>query len=126
MISSMVLFFRRDNCGAGPAVEAPKGGTEGAGILPVPLLDVAVLLDAIAEDACPAALAAGLMPNKLEDVAGAVVLGVDVVADVADVVGVVVEVLLPTPLNRLGTVAGPEVVGAIVLLFDKPPNKLDG
>jgi hypothetical protein len=100
IISSIVLFFRRDSCGAGPAVDVPSvvevetpkplavdvvAGAAGAVVVPVVVVGGAELA------------AFPTIPKMLDDcvavdVTGAVVAGVEVITPVG----------LPRELNRLG------------------------
>lgn len=119
MISSMVLFFSRDNWGVGPAVEALRDGPPAGWLLAVPVAAVGLLAVAGVEDCAVLKLAAG---NRLGVVAGAVVLGA------ADAV-----VEAPSPLNKefvAGAEVEIEVAGAVVVVVvvvdpPRPANILE-
>jgi hypothetical protein len=123
IISSIVLFFRRDSCGAGPVVDVPSGAQVEA---PSPLADVVtgaaaeVVLGAVA--GAVVLVVFPTLPKRLDVCAGADVTGAEVVGvEVAAPVGLAKE------LNKLGVCIGavvvvePElVVTEVVALVDFP------
>jgi len=115
MISSIVLFFRRDSWGAGPTLDAAKGvETEAPKLLAAAGAVEVVVSFSAAEVAGVVLLGAWVVfgPNKLGAGADAVVAGAEVVADV------VVVLVFPRLANRDGVCVGAEpddVVGVALL-----------
>jgi hypothetical protein len=126
MISSIVLFFRRDSCGAGPTLDAAKGVEMEAPKPPAAAVEVVFSFSA-AEVTGTVSLVACVVfgPNRLGEGADVVIPGAEVVADEVvvldfsrlakrddvwvgaepdDVVGV-------APPKRLGVGAGAVVAG---------------
>ena len=88
IISSMVLFFNRDNCGAGPAVDAPRAVETLEAPLPAPAVAVEVAA-AGTDKVCVVPLVASVVfgANKLGTEADVVVLEADVEAGAVVVLG---------------------------------------
>lgn len=118
MISSKVLFLRRESAGGGPAVEAPSAP---AAFVPAGLVaGAAAVVAAVAPDVVvvlgvvPTAVDLAAPPNRL-------LVGAAVVAGVADEAGAVVDDGLLAAPNRFALGAADDVAGVDVTPPKSPP-----
>lgn len=90
MISSIVLFFKRESCGAGPTLDAASGvETEAAKPLAAAGAFVVALSFSVEEDAgvVPLAACAVFGLSRLDAGAGVVIPGAEVVVDAVVLLG---------------------------------------